>query len=84
MLNKIKMKKLDLTQLSIEELLVKQKKRKSSFTIFKFVIGMMLGIAIYSTIVKGFSFSTFMPVFFLPLAFTVKKQFNEIQKEVAA
>lgn len=76
------MKKQDLTQLSIEELLTEQKKRKSSYTIFRIVIGIMLGVAIYSTIVKGLSFSSVLPVFFLPLAFSIKKQFDEVKKEI--
>jgi riboflavin transporter FmnP len=76
------MKKLDLTQLSIDELLIEQKKRKSAFTLFKFVIGIMIGSAIFSTVMKGFSFFTLLPVFFIPLAFTTKTNYDEVNKEI--
>jgi riboflavin transporter FmnP len=76
------MKKLDLTQLSNEELQIEAKKRKSGYNLFKFVIGIMIGSAIFSTIMKGFSFFTLLPVFFIPLAFTTKTSYDEVNKEI--
>lgn len=76
------MKKIDLTQLTNEELLSEAKKRKSGYNLFKFVIGLMLGSAIFSTVMKGFSFFTLLPVFFIPLAFSTKSSHDETQKEI--
>lgn len=76
------MKKIDLTQLTIEELQLEVKKRKSGYNLFKFVIGIMIGTAIFTTYQQGFSFSTLLPIFFIPLAFTTKSNYDEAQKEI--
>jgi hypothetical protein len=42
----------------------------------------MIGSATFSTVMKGFSFFTLLPVFFIPLAFKTKKDFDEVNKEI--
>jgi hypothetical protein len=42
----------------------------------------MIGSAIFSTVMKGFSFFTLLPVFFIPLAFTTKTSYDEVNKEI--
>ena len=76
------MKKKDLTKLTNEELIVEAQKRKSGYTLFKFVISIMVGSAIFTTIMKGFSFFTALPIFFLPLAFKTKTDHEETQIEI--
>lgn len=76
------MKKIDLTQLTDEELIIEAQKRKSGYTLFKFVISIMVGSAIFTTIMKGFSFFTALPIFFLPLAFKTKSDHEETRKEM--
>lgn len=76
------MKKKDLTKLTNEELIVEAQKRKSGYTLFKFVISIMVGSAIFTTIMKGFSFFIALPIFFLPLAFKTKTDHEETQIEI--
>ncbi len=76
------MSKIDLTQFADEELKIEHKKRKQGYDLFKVVIVIMIGSAIFSTYMQGFSFFTMLPVFFLPLAFTTKASYDEAQKEI--
>jgi riboflavin transporter FmnP len=76
------MTKLDLTKLTNEELQIEAKKRKDGYTLFKFVIGLMIGTAIFTTFKKGFGFFTLFPVFFMPLAINANKSYQETQKEL--
>ncbi len=76
------MKKIDLKKLTNEELQIELKKRKSSYNLLKFVIGLMIGTAIFTTVKKGFDFFTVFPVFFIPLAITSKSSYDEVKKEI--
>jgi F0F1-type ATP synthase assembly protein I len=71
-----------LTELTEEELMKEEKKRKEALKIFRFVSGLMIGAAIFSTVVKGFSTSTLLPVFFIPLFFSTQKNYKEVQAEI--
>ena len=76
------MKKIDLTKLTTEELQIELKKRKEGYNLFKVVIALMIGTAIFTTIKKGFGFFTLFPVFFMPLAITSKSSYDEAKKEM--
>ena len=76
------MEKLDLTQLTTEELLIEQKKRKKNYQTLAFIVGMLIGTAVYSTIKKGFGFFTIFPLFFALLVFNSKSSYDEIKKEI--
>ena len=70
---------IDLTDI---ELLAEKRKKKSAYTTFSFIIGMMAGIAIYSTVKNGFGFFTLFPIFFLPLAIVNWTSYKAVDKEV--
>jgi hypothetical protein len=76
------MKKLDLTQLTMEELVVEQKKRKTSYTIGAFIVGMMIGCAVWSAVKNGFSFFIFVPFIFAYWFRNTKVDYDEIKKEI--
>jgi len=80
------MKPVYLTELSDQKLLQKTKKIKTNKIIDATVIGITVGIAIYSAVKNGFGFSTFFP---LILAYIIVKNTannkileKEIQKEL--
>jgi len=75
-----------LTELSDEKLMQKTKKIKTNKIIDATIIGITVGIAIYSAVKNGFGFSTFFP---LILAYIIVKNTannkileKEIQKEL--
>jgi len=80
------MKPVYLTELSDQKLLQKTKKIKTNKIIDATIIGITVGIAIYSAVKNGFGFSTFFP---LILAYIIVKNTannkileKEIQKEL--
>ena len=46
----------NLPELSMEELLAEQKKKKTALLTQQFIIGMMAGVAVYSVVKNGFRF----------------------------
>lgn len=56
------MKKEYFTALSDQELLQKMKKLKTNKIVDATIIGVTIGISIYSVVQKGFGFFTFFPV----------------------
>ena len=55
----------DLAQLNVEELMAEEKKRKSALTFHAFLIGLTVGIAVYSTVKHGFGFFALFPLLFI-------------------
>ena len=55
----------NLAQLSAEALIAEEKKRKSAAMLHAFIIGLAVGIAVYSTVKNGFGILTFFPVLFM-------------------
>lgn len=51
------------TTLSDQELLQEQKKMKSNKIINALLIGVLVGVTVYSVIKKGFGFFSFLPLF---------------------
>ena len=74
-----------LTQLTDQELLDKKQKAKSNDITNAVIIGMLVGVTIYSTITHGFGFFTFLP---LMLAFIWggkwKKDKDALEKELTS
>ena len=75
-----------LMELSDHELILKLKKIKTNKIIDATIIGITLGIAVYSAVKNGFEFSTFLP---LILAYVIVRNSstnemlqNETQKEL--
>ena len=65
-----------------EELLKKLKKQKTFIFIKAFIILLMIAFAIFSTIEKGTSFQTFLPIFFIPMFFVMLSDVKKIKKEL--
>ncbi|MBB4807854.1 hypothetical protein HNP38_003170 [Chryseobacterium defluvii] len=76
------MEQKDWTELSDEELLQEQKKAKSKNIINGFLIGFLIGVAVYSTVKNGIGFFTFFPLFFAYLAFSHIKKDKTLEKEL--
>lgn len=65
------MKNKEIAEMTNEELLLELQKIKSTNTINAVLVGVMVGIAIYSTVRNGLGILTFFPLFFIPM-FTKK------------
>ncbi|MGK0412727.1 MAG: hypothetical protein ACJA1B_000927 [Polaribacter sp.] len=67
---------------SKEELLKKLKNQKLFIIIQSIVVLLMLIFGIFSTIEKGVSFHTLLPLFFIPMLFVMIYEMKKIKKEV--
>ena len=66
-----------------EELLKKLKTQKTLFIAQSIVILLMIFLAVFSTISNGFSYQTFLPLFFIPMAVVMWFEMKKIKKELA-
>ena len=72
-----------LNELTDQELLDKRKKNKTNDITNAVLLGMLVGISVYSTIVNGLGFFTFLPIVFaLYAANQWKKNKEALQKEL--
>jgi uncharacterized membrane protein len=76
------MTKLDLTQLTNEELQIELKKRKNNYQAGAFLVGMMIGVAIWGVVKYGKYFLLVMPFIFGYWFRNSKTEFDEIKKEM--
>lgn len=76
------MKTNKLTDLTDQELILEQKKRKSTSISYSIIIGIMIGVSIYGYIKNGFSFFTVMPIMFFPTFIINWKNYQEAINEV--
>jgi uncharacterized membrane protein YjdF len=67
-----------------EELLKKLKNQKLFLSIQSVVILLMFIFSIFSTIEKGVSFQTFLPLFFIPMLFVMVYELKKIKKELTS
>ncbi len=65
-----------------EELIKKLKKQKNMAIIQGFLLLLMLIFAVFSTIEKGISFQTFLPLFFVPMEFVMLFEIKKLKKEL--
>lgn len=77
-----KMKQEDIPNLTTEELIKKKQKIKSNNWIQAMLIGIFIGIAIYSAVKNGFGFFTFFPLIFAYMLFNNDKKSKAIEKEL--
>lgn len=70
-----------LSELSDKELLLEAKKRKSSSLMQAVLIGVLIGIIIYSLVKSSFGFFTLIPLFF---AYRLIRHSNYTRKELEA
>jgi hypothetical protein len=75
------MEQKDLTELSDQELLQEQKKVKTNKIINGFLIGFLIGIAVYSTVKNGIGFFTFFPLFFAYFVYNNSKKSKALESE---
>jgi hypothetical protein len=74
----------DLTELSDEELLLEGRKIKSSNIMDAMIIGVLIGISIYSAFRNGVGLLSFLPFVYLPIAAKNRirnKQVEDLLKE---
>lgn len=67
-----------------EELVKKLKTQKTMFAVKSIVIVLMIVFAIFSTIEKGISFHTFLPLFFIPMSIYMFTEMKKIETELAS
>lgn len=72
-----------LSTYSKKELIKKLKTQKTMLIIQVIVVLMMVVLAIFSSIEKGISFTTFLPLFFAPMGFVMYYEMKKIKKELA-
>lgn len=70
------------SELSDIELLEERKKTKSGSKIQAALIGLLIGVAIYSTVKKGFGFFTLFPLFFILILSKKNQRTKEIETEI--
>ena len=66
------------------ELEKKLKTQKTLFLIQSIVIVLMIVFAVFSTLEKGISFQTFLPLFFIPMDIVMYFEIKKIKKELAS
>lgn len=73
-----------LVDLTEKELLEKQQKLKSNKIIDSVLIGVFVGVAIYSAVKNGIGFATLLPLFFVYLFIRNQKKRDAIAEELAS
>lgn len=74
------MKQNKYSDLSDEELLEQVKNMKPTKIYDAVFFGVLIGIAIYSTVKNGFGLLTFLPLVYLPIAAKNKNKIKELEK----
>ncbi|MBD8489767.1 FUSC family protein [Echinicola sp. CAU 1574] len=69
-----------LAALTDKELLVEAKKMKSTKIYDAALFGLLVGIAIYSSLVNGFGLLTFLPLVYLPIAGKNKAKARDLKQ----
>jgi uncharacterized membrane protein len=75
------MKEEELAHLSDEDLVRERKKLQSSQTIHALLIGVFIGIAVYSAAKNGMGFATVLPMFFVYLLVRNRSRSDALEKE---
>ena len=78
------MEQKDLTALTDEELLQRAKESNRYKLYDSVIFGFLVGVAIYSTVMNGFGWLTFLPLVYLPVAGknnARRKELEELLKE---
>jgi hypothetical protein len=70
-----------LTELTEEELLEEAKIYKSTNVYDALIFGVLIGIAIFSTVKNGFGLLTFLPLIYLPIASKNKSKRKALEKQ---
>jgi len=70
----------ELAELTDQELLQEAKKIKSTNLSDGLIIGVLIGIAIYSAVKNGFGLLSFLPLVYAPIAVKNKKKNKELEE----
>ena len=76
------MKSVNLSELSNEELLKKEKEQKDKRNLFRIAVGLLFVIQIYLIVKNGFTLSIVTLLCFIPLLVIREKNYNDLQKEI--
>lgn len=68
--------------LTDQELQDALKKNKSAYTVISVIVSLLIGVAAYSTMKKGFSFFSVYPLIFAPIIISRYKQYREVLTEI--
>ncbi|MCC8408899.1 hypothetical protein LJ707_08150 [Mucilaginibacter sp. UR6-1] len=74
----------ELAQLTDEELLQRAKKLKSIYFFDALIFGVLIGIAVFSSVKNGFGLFSFLPLIYIPVAArnkTKNKPLEDVLKE---
>lgn len=74
------MKQKELAELTDEDLLQEPKKIKPTNIYDAVIFGILIGIAIYSSVNNGFGLLTFLPLVYVPMAVKNKAKNRELEK----
>lgn len=72
----------ELSELTDQELLQEAKRNKNTGTIDAVIFGILIGIAIYSTVHNGLGLLTFLPLVYIPIAAKNKIKTKALGKQV--
>ncbi|MGE9313619.1 hypothetical protein ACLOAU_18350 [Niabella sp. CJ426] len=73
-----------LSEFTNEELVLEEKKRKSSVTIYAILVALMIGVGIYRTMKNGFGAFSVLPLVFLFIALSLYNNYQAVKKEIAS
>jgi hypothetical protein len=68
--------------LTDQELQEALKKNKAAYTVMSVIVSLLVGVAAYSTLKKGFSFFSVYPLIFAPIVISRYKQYKEVLNEI--
>jgi hypothetical protein len=76
--------KISLSQITNEEIFLELKKRKTAYQTGGFIVGMMIGVAVWSVVKNGFGILFFAPLLFGYWFRNAKPDYDEVKKEIAS
>lgn len=76
------MKSVNLSELSDQELMEEEKKRKNGAIAFRIIIGLLMGIAFYSATHKGSFLISCLPLFFMALFVKSENDYKAVKTEI--
>ena len=72
----------NLSELNVQELMAEEKKRKSALTLHAFLIGLAVGIAVYSTVKHGLGLFTSFPLLYIVFSIRASNKLKSVRAEL--